>query len=653
MKKLFVLTMLAAMALHADAQLKPYEWVAVPAIHAIKDTAMQKERAVVLSRKVTIEYAYNAKGELENKKTLYKLVHLNNESALNSYNKVKLYYQDGYGISSIKARTILPNGKVVELRPEAVKDMKDEEGYKMKLFAFEGIEPGCEIEYTYQVTYPSKYFFTEYLQDEDPVVYASFTLLAPQNLVYEVKGYNDVAVAKDTILDDKLVITAVSRNLPVLEEEMYASPVKHFPRVECKLSYNKTGNNKSRLLTWNDAAKNVYANNYEFTDKEKKAVSVILNNKDFRKLSDNRSRAIWLENYIKANYFVKKDLENEDAGQIDFVLKNKISTESGVRRLFAACFMTAGIPFELGFTANRSAKPFDYEFENWDNLDNALFYFPESDEYMAPAEYAYRMPLFPYNWGEQEGMFCKTVTIGEYTTAMAENRTIPLAPDSVSYHNHYIDIALNKDLDTAVISMNMTFLGYPATGLVPGFIFLEEDKKMELAKQLLRIMDKEERTDKVVWKNADLSGIANGVPFSLTGSIYSNGSVEKAGNKYLFKIGEMIGRQSEMYEDKERKFDAETEYPHQLVREIKFRIPEGYKVENPEDIKIRKVAYSNGEETCSFVSDYELKGNLLIIHIKEVYRKILYPKSQFEDFRAVINAAADFNKVTLTLSRKD
>jgi hypothetical protein len=63
--------------------------------------------------------------------------------------------------------------------------------------------------------------------------------------------------------------------------------------------------------------------------------------------------------------------------------------------------------------------------------------------------------------------------------------------------------------------------------------------------------------------------------------------------------------------------------------------------------------YKDGEVlTMGFVSRYELAGNTLKIKIQEDYRNIAYPLEQYEVFKKVINAAADFNKVVLILDKK-
>jgi hypothetical protein len=52
------------------------------------------------------------------------------------------------------------------------------------------------------------------------------------------------------------------------------------------------------------------------------------------------------------------------------------------------------------------------------------------------------------------------------------------------------------------------------------------------------------------------------------------------------------------------------------------------------------------------VSSYAQNDNVVTISINETYSRINYPLSAFEDFKKVINASADFNKVVLILDKK-
>lgn len=94
------------------------------------------------------------------------------------------------------------------------------------------------------------------------------------------------------------------------------------------------------------------------------------------------------------------------------------------------------------------------------------------------------------------------------------------------------------------------------------------------------------------------------------------------------------------------------DFPHILARKIKFTIPAGYIVKNPGDLNIDHTYKENDQLTMGFVSSYKMEGNTLTITIMEEYRKTRYPLSQYDDFRKIINSAADFNKVALVLEKK-
>ena len=123
-------------------------------------------------------------------------------------------------------------------------------------------------------------------------------------------------------------------------------------------------------------------------------------------------------------------------------------------------------------------------------------------------------------------------------------------------------------------------------------------------------------------------------------------------NKYLFKIGELIGRQAEMYQEKPRKFDLEIPNPHQYTRTIQVEIPAGYKVSNLDKLNMSFIAMNNGKESCKFVSSYSLEGNILKVNCFEVYHENYTPMAAYPEYVKVINAAADFNKIVLVLEKQ-
>ena len=60
---------------------------------------------------------------------------------------------------------------------------------------------------------------------------------------------------------------------------------------------------------------------------------------------------------------------------------------------------------------------------------------------------------------------------------------------------------------------------------------------------------------------------------------------------------------------------------------------------------------SDGETVFGFFSTHTYSGDTYAVDIDEFYRKIYIEPSEFNGFRDVINAAANFNKVVLILEK--
>jgi hypothetical protein len=156
-------------------------------------------------------------------------------------------------------------------------------------------------------------------------------------------------------------------------------------------------------------------------------------------------------------------------------------------------------------------------------------------------------------------------------------------------------------------------------------------------------------------KSSDMQGITNNDvlinPLVITSVVEAPHLIENAGNKYFFKVGEMIGPQEELYKEKVRQTDGEVNYEHSYTRLLEIKIPQGYKIKNPDDINIDKKYTFNGAVLSSFVSNYKLEGDVLKIKVYEDYQTLFVPKANFDEYRVVINASADFNKVVLILEK--
>jgi hypothetical protein len=270
---------------------------------------------------------------------------------------------------------------------------------------------------------------------------------------------------------------------------------------------------------------------------------------------------------------------------------------------------------------------------------------------LAPTMPGTRYPWINPIWGGRDGLFCKTTTIGTFTTAMAEIKPILLEDYSESFNRIDSKLELNKEMDTLLVDMKQSYGGYAALSYRAGYILGNAEEQHSFLKEMVKFGTNSENIVSSKIENADFESFNENKPFVVQASVKSSELLENAGNKILVKIGEIIGPQIEMYQEKARQFPMDMGFPHSFERTIELVIPDGYVIRNPEDLKIHDEHLENGQVTMGFVSEYSLEGRRLNVHVIEQYRRMDYPLSEYEDFKKIINASADFNKIVLVLQK--
>jgi hypothetical protein len=608
------------------------------------------ESAIILFEKRRVEYV-DVKQDMAEYRTYHTRIHINDDRGIESYNKIYLPVASNDDIVDIKARTVLPGGKIIELDKKNIKDMKEDDQL-YKIFAMEGLVKGCEVEYYYTYKASFSFFGREVLQRAFPILDSRVEVVAPLRLVFEAKGYNQVNASADTTLGNKRFLTVHQENIPGVSDEKYAAFTASLKRVEYRLSYNNSSQRNSRLFTWNELAKRAYSIYSSYTEKELKKVDGLISSNNWKNSANEAATVIAVEHYLKMNISTREDINDENAENIEWIIKNKIASYRGIVRLYGAIFKQLGVDLEFVMCGSREDFAVDKTFENWENCDNKLLYFPKLKKFIAPTAIEMRYPLFDPAWIGTNGIFCKGTMIGNFSTAIADIRPIQGEDYTQSSNNIEAKLQLNKTLDTLIVKSRQLYSGYSAVFYRTSFNFSSEEKQKELLKELVKFGTGSEKVISSNIENKAMEDYQGNKPFILDMEVNASELVEKAGNKILVKIGEIIGPQVEMYQEKPRQFDMDVQYPHLLDRTIEFTIPEGYKVKNPNDLIINKVYKDNNELAMGFESSYTQEGNVIKVHVIEQYRKIQYPLAWYEDFKRIINAAADFNKVILVLEAK-
>ena len=499
-------------------------------------------------------------------------------------------------------------------------------------------------------------------------------------MVFEEKGYNGFPKVKDTLINNRRHMQVALGNIPKLRPEPNSYYYLRLMRMEYRIDhYNyQNENDRKRQYTWSDLGRKIYDRYYKITDKERAAVNTYLSDLGVRPNGNQLQNLEKIERGIKTgiteygyvDYDERKQVlaaqtmrsmslydANYDATKdvLDSIITKRAATLSGITRLFVACLIQAGIDHELGLAGNRHESVFDSQFENWDYMNYPIIYFPGTKKFLAPTNAFYRYPMVPEELTNTKGVFCTIPPNGIPTGPLSEIRKITPLSTYENVTNIAAAVSFTKDMD-AQVDISYSYTGYPSTQLREDIAMQPRNKQAELVKKIVTIAEKPEDITKYSITNEGFDNYNTNKPLEITATVNTTKLVEQAGKNYLFKAGEILGPQIHLYNDEERVLPVDLDYQNAQNRTITINLPVGYKVLNPEVLRVH-ADYVNREVSpvISFSSDYKLipdkkNGDKLVISINEFYSQLHFSPDDYERYRTVVNTAADFSRVALLLT---
>ena len=643
---LFAFVLLCTLHVNLFAQnieFKNYDWSDTVTISKIP-TSMSKENSVIIFEKKTFEYCFNSQGMLEEYMLIHKKIKVLQEKGIEDNNKLYIGTYSADEVLTFKARVISPDNKKTEMFKGDTK-MVNEDGSNYMVLAVEGLTVGCDLEYFYIKQLNPNFFNTFRFQDQKNRLKTEFTMITPKSLTFKTKSYNNLPAIKDTLKDKKRYYTLKLGLIEAMDEEKYAAYGASVMRAEIKLSQNLDVGT-AELYTWAGAASQIYKNvHYENTDESKDVKKVL---KQF-KCTEPECLIREIEAYIKGNFNIQ---DIDGSNDVASTFKRKYTSTMGMLKLYVRFFEQAGIPFELVVGNDKFNAKFDPSFETWQYLEEYLFYFPKLQKYLTPTNDALRFGFFPGGLMMTDALFIKEVGIGDTKTALGKIQKIGEIPMEKTYNN--LDVAMSLDPATLKSKLKATHTtnGFMAADIRMYYFYSTVEDRLKYSESTFKYGIKDAVLSNLEVKGYDIAKGETETDFVLSADVESSELIEKAGGDIIVKIGELIGEQSEMYQDKDRKMDMELENTHSYTRKIVFNIPAGYEVKGMETFNFASEFDNKDGRKSGFVSKARMEGNQVIIDVREYYASIFYPKSLFEVYKKVINSAADFNKLTLILVKK-
>lgn len=621
---------------------KDYDWKKKPKLHTISDKEAKTSSVGILEKHI-VEYEDDVNSDnLKKFETVHTITRVNDDKGIQTHNTVYIPMYDVKQILDIKARTINPKGKITLLDKNNIKEVKNVEEYgDFKIFAIEGVEKNSEIEMLYTLEKEYSAFGRETIQKEYPIQTAEYTYITGE-LAAKIKAYGTDAAFTDTTLNDRKSQALRLQNIPAMVEEEYASPDAN--KINVVYQCFGKGNPITHGMLWNNVVNNLSVGLFpeEALPEAKEMVNGILSAKD----TSDYAKAYLIDDYIKTNFTVIKN-NNEQLSDINYILKNRSASDLGILQVYAQLLKAAEVQYLTVITANRYEHKFDPEFFNPGALREFLIYIPTVAQYIIPDRIEYRLGEAPAYILGNPGLFTNSKL--EYSFYK-----ITLADDDYSRVVRNMNISFGEDMENVTLSQYQEYYGHWSTTNRAVMNLAPEESIKEFEEYLTGQGIEDKVVNSYSIENKDIKQLTYNTPFIVKANITSESLLEEAGDSYIFQVGKVIGTQSELYQETERVNPIEMQYPNQYDYTITVTIPDDYTAEGLESLQIKKeLKDEDGKQKCKFESNYKIEGNKIIITIQEFYKENEYPVTDYDEFRAVINAASDFNKAAILFNPKE
>jgi len=647
---LLLLTIFISTQSISQAEYLTYEWSDIDdnftqSINTPIDKKIVKEKYIV-------EHIFEGE-EFWEYELVHKIIYVGTEKGVESNNKVYLPLTSSNQLIKTEARVYDENGIISTMNESDILEATDEEsGVTYKYFALKGLTKNKHVEYYYILKNGVAHDGVQYIvEDDTPKEKFEFDFYGPSHLLYAFKSYNGLQnFEQDTTVSDKNVWRLKLKDveaLPILKEEIADAYKKSFVYKLDKNLYQGTSN----IVSYNNAANIIHKRYFdvEIDRKTKKEIDKLSKKANITSELSDEEKIRNIEEYIKKNIFINNNLRSFDT-DIRETIKSGTANKGGLIKMFLTVLKYNDIETQIVLTSQRQKSHFDADFETYNNLTHYLFYFPKLKLFLNPTDIESRLGLPTPSLTANYGLFVKELNIGSVKSGVGKVEYIPSNPASDSYNKMFFDVSFDDEMTKIKAHVIQELMGHKSFIQPINHLINNEVRENMFEFITKSINENVEVTNLKVENNkSELYGIK---PVTFDYNIETDLLLTKANDKILFNVGELIGPQVELYEQDLKEYPVELDYRKEYIREIKITLPEGYKVVNSDDVIIKHELIIDDKVVMNFNSDFELDNNTLTIFANEIYDLITIPVENLEDYRKVINSAADFNKVVLILQKQ-
>ena len=507
------------------------------------------------------------------------------ERGRESQSRIDIPYLVNWSIKDIAARTIKPDGTIVELKKEDVfeRTILKSSGLKIKAksFAMPGVEPGAIIEYRWREVHTDRlaHYLRLQFQREIPVRSIKYYVrpYSDPDFPYGMRGRPFQFTMREFQKEKDGFYSIAAVNMPAFHEEPRMPP-EDSVRPWILLYYSEDKKVSSDQF-WKDYGKDVFEKN-----KSRTKVSEEVKQAAAKAIGDATAPEEKLDrifNFCRANI---KNINNESSGltveaRANFkenktpadTLKRGAGKGNDIDMLFAAMATAAGFETRIVNMADRSDvfldKTFadDYFIQTYDiavRLGDAWRFYDPASTYV---------PKGMLRW-QEEGEDALVADPKEPAWIKT-----PLSPPEKSRQKRVAKLRLNED-GTIEGDVRIEFYGHFA---VDQKNFNDGDSPSQ-REQTLRDSVKE-RMSTAELSDIKIENVTDPVePFIYEYHIRVPGYAQRTGKRIFLQPAFFEHGKGPLFASSERKQSVYFHYPWSEEDEVTFELPTGYALDSPE-----------------------------------------------------------------------
>ena len=506
-----------------------------------------------------------------------------------------------------------------------------------------GIKEQDIVEVIYTVKRDFNFNGNKIIEESYPILSSKFILIE-NDFKSNIKIYNSFnSFVDDTLIDGKKSKIINFKNLDATSNEQYSTPIAN----KIKVSYQCYENREDVLQTeyWNNLVQNLRE---LFFPSSINPIAIDLFNeiqKNNISINENEiSISNKIDEYIKNNFIISDD-DDPNLNEISYIFDNKISNDFSIIQVYTNLLKAAKVDYEVAISCNRYFLKFDPELFDPNQLREFVIYLPKSEKYISPNRIEYRVSEAPDDLLGNYGVFIDK-NLDYYFSEITQS------DKNFSEIKKKIEIYIPKNLKKLKIKENRSFSGYWAI-MNRNYVSLSENEETDFLIDYFTINGlNNKNVTKYTIKNFDISNNSYNTPLRINSTLTTTELVEEVDGLVYLKVGKVIGLQSNLFDDNKRINEIEINFPNSYEYQIEVEIPKGYRVSDYSELnKVKEFISVDGSISAKFNSNATLNNNKINIVIKEFYKNLRYDKGRYQEFRAVINAAAKFYESSVTLEK--